>query len=125
MTQMPKDAYTKAKPDFMIAAPRLVIKNTVELEDIDDVNNGDSDPVKALDPNVRSTVYYRSQKLLGHLYRNIDERQFLVDMQKHHAHTDHAVEEPMMQRVWSYVARETNLIQWSYHLQTAREIREV
>jgi hypothetical protein len=126
MAQMPKDAYTKAKPDFMIAAPRLIMRNTIELEDVDEASNNDNDPVKALDPRLRPTIYYRSRKLLGRLYRNIDERQFLDDMQKQHAHhTINTAKIPLMKAVWSYVQQEMKLIQWAYQLQTARDIREV
>lgn len=116
---MPKDFNRRAKPDFMASAPRLIMHGGgVSIEDVAMVDDNDNDPVSALDPSSRPTTYYRSQKVLGHLYRNIDETKFLQDIRHRHAS-----DQSLMKRAWSYCNREIKSIQWAYQLETARNIK--
>lgn len=118
MSQMPKDFNRRAKPDFMASAPRLIMQGGVSIENLAMIDDNENDPVSALDPSSRPTTYYRSQKVLGHLYRNIDETKFLQDIRHRHAS-----DQSLMKRAWSYCNRETKTIQWAYQLEIARNIR--
>lgn len=121
MSEMPRDFNRRAKPDFMASAPRLIMQSGVSIENLAMVDDNDNDPVRALDPSSRPTTYYRSQKVLGHLYRNIDETKFLQDIQRHRGYP---TEQSLMKRVWSYANRETKSIQWAHMLETARHIKQ-
>jgi len=106
----------------MAAAPRLITHANIAVEDLpSDDEDDEDDPVNALNPDSKKTMYYRSEKVLGQLYRNIDETQFLREIQQKQ------VSEPsghsLIDRIWAYVVRETELIQWTYQIETARNIR--
>jgi hypothetical protein len=108
----------------MAAAPRLITQTSIAVEDLsltDDEDEQD-DPVSALNPDSRRTRYYPSRKILGQLYRNIDETQFLRDIQQKQG--TEPTGESLIKRIWAYVVRETKLIQWTYQVDTARQIRE-
>ena len=67
-SQIPKAS--KAKPDFLAPGPRVLIaKEKVRLEtaDLDD------------DENASPQIWYPSDKILGKLYRSINEDAFLDD----------------------------------------------
>jgi len=67
-------------PDFMAHSPRMVVsdKGYVELQGEDD---HEDDALEGLDTERPPQRYYASNKALGHLYRNIDESQFVISMQ--------------------------------------------
>jgi len=106
----------------MAAAPRLITHANIAVEDLpSDDEDDEDDPVNALNPDSKKTMYYRSEKVLGQLYRNIDETQFLPDIQQKQ------MIEPaghlLIDRIWAYVVRETELIQWTYQIENAQNIR--
>lgn len=121
MDRMPKDFNRKAKPDFMASAPRLIMKGGVGIEELKLVDEDENDPVRALDPSSRPTTYYRSTKVLGHLYRNIDETQFLHEMQSKHVGDANI---SMLKEMWQYASRETRSVLWRPQLGVARQIRD-
>lgn len=75
--------YQRERPDFMAPGPRVFVSEKGEL-DFDDADDGDDDAFDGIETERKPMRYYRSERVLGKLYRNIDERQFLQDMQKHH-----------------------------------------
>lgn len=79
--RMPK--HNRCRPDFMTPSPRVVVseKGLLGLEDED---MEDDDAFDDLDSEWRPFRYYASDKALGHLFRAIDERQFLASMQQEH-----------------------------------------
>lgn len=50
--------------------------------DLDEDDREDDEAFDGIDSEKRPNRYYRSEKALGVLYRNIDEGEFLRDMQK-------------------------------------------
>jgi hypothetical protein len=81
MKRCPK--YDRQRPDFMAPSPRVIVseKGYLDLEE-DDPN--DDEAFEGVDDEKRPYHYYESQKALGHLYRAIDERQFIDTMQREH-----------------------------------------
>ncbi|CZR68497.1 related to RNA-directed RNA polymerase [Phialocephala subalpina] len=118
MKLMPK--FNPVRPDFMAPGPNIKIekKEGLLLEQsqthTQDVSNDDEDftPYR----------YYESDKILGKLYRAIDEHQIFSDLHKYRMISSGS--QPLLDRVWDHVARKCRLIQWHHHLTEAQEIRE-
>ncbi|KAI5248426.1 RNA-directed RNA polymerase [Aureobasidium subglaciale] len=115
----------RAKPDFMAPSPRVIVESGgfASFEDaVENDEDQEDDPFGDLD-GVRPMRYYRSNKALGHLYRAIDEHQFLKNMQDAtKLILDH--EDNLLSTLWTYVHQHTEIIQWSHHLDLARQIRD-
>ncbi|KAI5277151.1 RNA-directed RNA polymerase [Aureobasidium subglaciale] len=115
----------RAKPDFMAPSPRVIVESGgfASFEDaVENDEDQENDPFGDLD-GIRPMRYYRSDKALGHLYRAIDEHQFLKNMQDAtKLILDH--EDNLLSILWTYVHQHTEIIQWSHHLDLARQIRD-
>lgn len=74
----------------------------------------------------RKFKFYESDKVLGKLYRAIDEREFLKALQRQAANAtgDKPGGKGVLHGVWQYVLKETALIQWRHHIEWARDVRE-
>ncbi|KAJ8612959.1 hypothetical protein MRB53_037167 [Persea americana] len=131
MRNMPTDREyaRRCKPDYMAYAPGLVIhpQNGISLNNEDETaEDRDDDPVANLDHS-KASLYYESPKVLGQLYRNIDERKFLSDF---HDPTSGigagagAREDSLMGKIVKYIGKSTHLIHYSHHWNLACEIRE-
>lgn len=70
--------------------------------------------------------YYPSQKVLGKLYRAIDEVAVFQELQSQKAilDPDDPTAQSIMQRVWNYVRHETSGFQWQHHQEWARDVQE-
>lgn len=126
MNQAPKGA-DRNRPDFMANGPGLVINKMgateLEEEDADDIDDPDS--VSVLDPEKFTIRYYRSQKILGILYRKIDETNFFSRMKNDFEASRNSMgHESLIQKLERYVDRETRLFQWEHHRQFAEGLRE-
>ncbi len=70
--------------------------------------------------------YYESQKVLGKLYREIDEHNFFEAIQKQsrmpsvNPSTTHSLGDA----VWNYVRDKTALIQWQHYMTWARDVKD-
>ncbi|KAL1623979.1 hypothetical protein SLS56_008031 [Neofusicoccum ribis] len=125
MSQFPKNDLIR--PDFMASGPRVIVekKGVVFHKDEDDDLLDEDDAVSALDPDFKTFRYYESERVLGQLYRAIDEKKIFQEMQRHATETkSHLGGLNLMDQVWSYVLRETALIQWEEYKGLARNIRE-
>ena len=113
----------------MAPSPRVTVeKNTWMLEEEPPrgLAEEDEDPVSALDPDAKSYRYYESEKVLGKLYRAIDEKNFLAELQRRAREleaTDNS-DKALIHRLWAYVQSQTRLIQWDHYREWAREIKE-
>jgi len=114
------------KPDFMATAPHLMLEHVVKLEDDEDELDQNLDPVRGLDPEGQPVRYYESPKVLGQLFRAIDEIEFLREMRTQ----DHSTPDPtrkqqtLMSRVWNYIRGETRGVLFHHEIDEARDIRE-
>ncbi|KAL1800749.1 hypothetical protein ACET3X_001091 [Alternaria dauci] len=115
------------RPDFMAPVSNLFINNmgAAELEELegDDIDNPDG--VSVLDPDKARNQFYRSDKILGVLYRDIDEKTFFASL-KNDFRTSrrHLVGESLVQKLERYVLREIQGVQWEHHWDFAEELRE-
>jgi hypothetical protein len=73
----------------------------------------------------RRILYYRSEKILGRLYRAIDEKKFFNQMKNDFREAqDRLSGKPLLKKLEEYVDRETRGIQWQHHVAFAEELRE-
>ena len=73
-----------------------------------------------------SDLYYESPRILGRLYRAIDEQKFLKELQTQSKSfsTNAELEPTLIDKVWRYAFQQTHLVQWTHHMDHARDIRE-
>ncbi|OCL01938.1 RdRP-domain-containing protein [Glonium stellatum] len=126
MNGFPKQDYLR--PDFMATGPRVIVekRGAVFNDDDDGEEEDEKDPVSAMDPDGKSYRYYESNKVLGRLYRAIDEKAFFEQMQKDSkclASRD-PTRRSLMDKLWDYVRREAALVQWREYAGLAKESRE-
>ena len=71
-----------------------------------------------------ATRYYESHKVLGQLYRAIDEHAFFEEIQRQSrsARTLHGSN--LAEQVWDYVRGKTALIQYEHFVPFARDIKD-
>jgi hypothetical protein len=126
LSRLPKS--NPRRPDFMAPGPRYKIeKQGIQLieEEMEDEED-EEDVVTALDPEGTKMRYYESERVLGQLYRQIDEQDFLEDLQKRSQASDMAAgtEPTLIDQIWQYVLRQTRLVQWDHQKDHARDTRE-
>lgn len=117
--------YGKTRPDFLAPGPRVLVAPKLEFDgesDDESVENDDGDQDSSV-PNFR---YYESFKVLGHLYRAIDEHKTFEQIQDQsrilNVHLAHS--ESPLGAVWEYVQKETALIQYSHFTSFAKDTKE-
>ena len=105
-----------------------MIERTLKLEDAENSNSpNEADEVDELaeaasfaPPKIR---YHESPKVLGKLYRDINEHKFLEQLQKQ-AKSFSVPNQDVIGTVWNYVRGQCTLIQWEQHLGIANDIKE-
>ncbi|KAI9782141.1 MAG: hypothetical protein M1835_004106, partial [Candelina submexicana] len=126
ISRLPK--YPPFRPDFLATGPRADIVSGVTLEDLwaeqeATLSDPEDEDQAGQGPKFK---YYESRKILGKLYRAIDEREFLKSLQRQAANAseDTRGAQGVLQGVWQHVLKETALIQWRHHVEWARDVRE-
>lgn len=119
--------YNKYRPDFMAPGPHVLVQNNKPLE-------FDAPPKPELfqdDDDVAGYKYYRSEKILGKLYRAIDEREVFGSVQKEGLLASlNEVDKrtisvsTVLEGIWNYVQYRCQAIAWKHHLDRARGIRD-
>ncbi|KAI4717300.1 RNA-directed RNA polymerase [Aureobasidium sp. EXF-10727] len=115
----------RAKPDFMAPSPRVIIEagGFASFEDaVQNEEEEETDPIGDLD-DVRPIRYYRSEKALGHLYRAIDEHEFLKNLQEA-TKIAPGQDNTVLLDLWTYIQHYTEAIQWGHHMDLARQIKD-
>ncbi|KAL9130783.1 MAG: hypothetical protein Q9217_001131 [Psora testacea] len=123
ISDLPK--FPKARPDFQAPGPQVLIAKDIALEADEAMPSpvGDDELEEAAAFGPPQHPYYQSEKILGKLYRNIDEHQFFAQIQAHTAHA-HQKASSLVDSVWKYVKDKTALIQWKHHLEFAYNVKE-
>lgn len=123
MSRLPKQRGNN-RPDFMASGPRVQIDNNVDFLDEQDGNLEDDE--------FETTVqmkYYQSGKVLGKLYRAIDEQSFLMDLralsQASGQRQGKDLSDDLLPSVWKVIKEQTVLMQWDHHLDFAQNLREM
>ncbi|KAL8851617.1 MAG: hypothetical protein Q9221_003454 [Calogaya cf. arnoldii] len=120
LTKIPRSS--NVKPDFQAPGPRVLIEKSITIE-ADDEQDRDEDDNEILE-EAPATRYYESPKILGQLYRAIDEHAFFEQIQRQSLSTRTSHRSSLAEQVWQYVRRETALIQYEHYLQFARDTKD-
>jgi hypothetical protein len=123
MHQRPKFDATW-KPDFMAPNPKIKVAKITDLwadlkfEDAEQLQ----DPFGALTQSDRKIRYYESQKVLGKLFRSIDERGFYLNIKRHWTSDEGS---PLLHTALNKVYQYSAGFEYEHHMEEAKKIREV
>lgn len=119
MRRMPK--FTSIRPDFMAMGNQVrmekkdgLLLEASSLATQDDNNDDDDFPAYR---------YYESDKILGKLYRAIDEHEVFSEIKKYRMLS--AKSRSVLERVWEHVHEKCWNLQWAQHGTRAKEMREM
>ena len=124
--QLPR--WPKYRPDFQAAGPRVLIEKDINFEEVDSTRHPEEDEeveeVASYSPPMPR--YYESGKILGKLYREIDEQKFFEELQRQSRlsvlHPNKA--RSLAGAVWNYVREKTANFQWHHYAQFAHDVKE-
>jgi len=126
MRQIPRGS-DWIRPDFMAPGSNLVINElgSAELEELEQDDVDAPDRISVLDADKARTRYYRSDKVLGVLYRDIDETKFFNRMKKDYERFRRTWGgQSLMEKLKVYIDRETRGVFWRHHREMAEELRQ-
>ena len=121
MTKMPR--YDPWRPDFEAPGPYVTIEKKDDIQ-FEAPPNRDPDYIGDDDDDFSTYRFYESKKILGKLYRAINEREIFDEVQKRsqaHASTHTPT---LMHAVWKHVQHKAKLIQWEHKKEWARDLRD-
>ena len=116
------------RPDFLAPGPHVAIQKDKPLsfDARPEHNDGYDD-----DDDFSPYRFYQSDKILGKLYRNIDEREVFSGIQQqglskcvNEVNRARYSISSVLEGVWTYVQHRCQAIQWEHHLDRARGIRD-
>lgn len=83
------------------------------LEEDDENDENDREPMR----------YYKSHRVLGQLFRQIDERAFLEELKASTRRNQPRAD--LLQGIWAYVNAETAGFQWDHHISAGLSVKEL
>lgn len=122
MTKLPR--YSRWRPDFEAPGPQVKIeKKSLSILFDPPANDVDSDADE--DDGYTRHKYYESEKILGKLYRAIDERKVFEEIQARSRRDGGHDNSSLMHAVWEHVKDRCRLIQWRHKMEWARNLRDM
>ena len=115
--------YNPYRPDFEAPGPHVIVEEREGICFEERVDPGDV--VEDEDDDFTKYRYYRSEKVLGKLYRAIDERKIFEGIKNRSANPEITRESTLIDSAWKYVLEQCALIQWEHKLDWARDIRDM
>lgn len=115
--------YNPYRPDFEAPGPYVTIQKKDGIV-FDAPSSRDADEIGDDDEDFTNYRYYESDKILGKLYRAIDERKLFNEIKQRSAATENANTATIIPAVWAHVQRVTKLIQWEHKKDWARDLRD-
>jgi hypothetical protein len=111
------------KPDFMAPGPHVTIDSLeASLQFVQQEEKNPHDPVASLDPDQRKPSHYKSEKVLGQLYRLIDEKGFYEQLRTN-THANAGEQSSVLSRVLEYVLAASEGVLYAQYCDLADEIR--
>ena len=115
--------HSNVKPDFQAPGPRVLIEKKIDLAE--DLSDDEPDDEPDDDDASRRTRYYESHKILGKLYRAIDEHKIFDQIQRQSRQLGSSLTgESVLDRVWKHIQKATALIQYSHYSTFAKDVME-
>jgi hypothetical protein len=122
LSKMPR--HSNVRPDFQAPGPRVLVEDQINVqEESDDDPDDKDDNEEASMPQLR---YYESQKVLGKLYRAIDEYKIFQQIQGQSRPLKDSVKsgKDAIEKVWDYVQNVTALIEYRHHVKFASLVKD-
>lgn len=115
-------SYSRFRPDFEAPGPHVVIekKDGISFQSPVRDNHVDDD-----DDDFTRYRYYESDKILGKLYRAIDEREIFADIQARSHISSATYTSIAINQVWNHVQKKCQLFVCKHHREWATDIREM
>lgn len=117
--------HPKTRPDFLAPGPRVLVAPKLEFNEESDDESVENDDIDQ-DTSLPQFRYYESPKVLGQLYRAIDEHKIFEQIhdQSRTLNVYLARSESPLGAVWEYVQKQTALIQFSHFVSFALDTKE-
>lgn len=116
--QIPR--YSRYRPDFLSPGPRVHIAADINILKEESQQTFDDEE----DEEERTPImYYQSQKVLGRLFRQIDEGDFLFELKQ--IGQRQSTNNNILDMLWGYVERQTVGFAWDHLIETARNIKSM
>ena len=122
MTKLPR--YNPWRPDFEAPGPHVRIEKQGGV-DFEPPEDRDPDELGDDDDDYSSYRYYESNKILGKLYRAIDERKIFEEIKNRASSQGVTSRSTIINDVWEQVQKQCRLIQWEHHREWAHTIRDM
>ena len=120
MSRAPR--YPKYRPDFEAPGPHVLIEpkkkismETQEYRDPDEENDEDE--------YTSRMRYYKSDKVIGKLYRAIDETKIFNEIQERSKAESGPHSSPVIEALWKRIQQKCKLIQWERKKEWAYDVR--
>lgn len=122
MDRIPR--YRAWRPDFEAPGPHVFIHrlNGVSFETSHYIDPND---YEAEDDDFPHYNYYESKKIIGRLYREIDERKIYEEIQQRAMKVGMTNDSEIIDALWGHIQDTCSLIQWDHLLEDARGIRDM
>ena len=122
MTNMPK--FQPWRPDFEAPGPHVKVEKLNGL-DFEPPDHRDPDDQDDEDDDFTSYRYYESNKVLGKLYRAIDERKIFAEIKERSLMMGTRSNTTIVDELWKFVEYACRLVQWEHHKEWAENIRDM
>ena len=94
-----------------------------EKEEVAETPDEDNEVDELASYGPQKKRYYESQKVLGKLYRSIDEQKFLDEIEEQSRNLSRS-NDNLLEAVWKYVRQKTVLIEWTHCIEFAEDVME-
>lgn len=112
------------RPDFMAPGPKIKIVNKEGLMlDQSDPLQDDEDEYDNEEEDFTPYKYYTSDKVLGKLFRAVDEHDIFSELHKYRMTSRENTN--LLDELWHHVSRRTVMIQWHQHILEAQDLRDM
>lgn len=120
--------WPRFRPDFQATGPRVLIEKDINFEEMEPTATPEEDDEVAEVASYSPPMprYYPSQKILGKLYREIDEHKFFEELQRQSrpSNMNPNITRSLAGAVWNYVQEKTTNFQWHHYLQFAHDVKD-
>ena len=116
--------FSTSRPDFQAPGPRVLIEEKINLQDDESDQSDNSEEIEGT--SLPRTRYYESGKVLGKLYRAIDEHKIFERIQQYSRAPQNILraKQSPLDLVFKYVRDVTALIEWSHYSTWAMGIQD-
>ena len=120
--------WPRSRPDFQATGPRVLIEKDISFEEMESPTTPEEDDEVAEVASYGPPMprYYESPKILGKLYREIDEHKFFEELQRQSgpSNLNPNKARSLAGAVWNYVREKTTNFQWHHYLQFAHDVKD-